>query len=146
MRIGWIGAIVLTLAATAAIAQTGSVQPAPKQDPTGKDKPITLSGCVQSAGEAGADEFTLSDTARDRKRPAKYRLSGADVRQYVGRRVRIVGGLMPSANAAAQAGALDPVQSALAMPGRAPAGTGTVELPEVLVRSVKPLGGTCPPQ
>ena len=68
-------------------------------------KPITLSGCVQR-GESAQDQFTLSE----KKGSQVYRLTGPDLREYVGRRVqivggvaskrfRIVGGLTPSARA-----------------------------------------------
>ena len=111
-------------------------------------KPITLSGCVQR-GESSPDQFTLSEN----KGSQIYRLTGTDLRDYVGRRVqlvggvssnrlKIVGGLTPSANAAAQAGAMDPARAATAAAGGS-AGPGTVELPEFRVKSVRPIDGSC---
>ena len=83
-----------------------------------------------------------------------YRLTGTDVRDYIGRRVQIVGGvqskrftivggLTPNANVAAQAGAMDPARAATAAAGGA-AGPGSVELPEFRVKSVRPVSGGCP--
>jgi hypothetical protein len=111
-------------------------------------KPITLSGCVQR-GESAQDQFTLSE----KKGSQVYRLTGPDLREYVGRRVeivggvaskrfRIVGGLTPSPNAAAQAGAIDPARAANEAAGGS-AGPGTVELPEFRVKSVRPITGSC---
>ena len=110
-------------------------------------KPITLSGCVQR-GESAPDQYTLSES----KGSQIYRLTGTDLRDYVGRRVqltggvparlRIAGGLTPSANAAAQAGAMDPARAATAAASGS-AGPGTVELPEFRVKSVRPVDGSC---
>jgi hypothetical protein len=119
-----------------------------KREPSKPPKPITLSGCVQR-GESGPDEFTLSE----KKGSQIYRLTGTDLREYVGRRVqivggvpsarfRIVGGLTPSPNAAAQAGAIDPARAATAAASGS-AGPGTVELPEFRVKSVRPISGSC---
>lgn len=112
-------------------------------------KAITLTGCVER-GESAPDQFALSEN----KGSQSYRLTGTDLRDYVGRRVqivggvasskklKIVGGLTPSANAAAQAGAMDPSKAATAAAGGS-AGPGTVELPEFRVKSVRPIDGSC---
>jgi hypothetical protein len=117
----------------------------PKTDP----KTISLSGCVVS-GETTPDQFTLEDSAE-----GKYRLTGLKLRDYVGQRVQIAGavvetkrliikgGLSPNANAAAQAGAMDPARAAVAAAGGA-AGPGNVDLPEFKVKSVRPVSGECP--
>jgi hypothetical protein len=110
-------------------------------------KVITLSGCVERTGSTPG-QYTLSEG----KGGAVYKLTGTDVRDYVGRRVEIIGqaprrftiagGLTPSANVAAQAGAMDPTRAAVASAGGS-AGPGTVDLPEFRVKSVKPLSGAC---
>lgn len=112
-------------------------------------KTISLSGCVVR-GETTPDQFTLEDELE-----GKYRLSGVQLHDYVGRRVQIAGGvvgskrltvkggLLPNPNVAAQAGAMDPARAAVASAGGA-AGPGTVELPEFKVRSVRPVTGECP--
>jgi hypothetical protein len=110
---------------------------------------ITLSGCIEH-GESTPGHYTLSDE----KEGSTYRLTGTDFREYIGRRVQIVGGvaskrftivggLTPNANVAAQAGAMDPARAATAAAGGA-AGPGTVTLPEFKVKSVRPVSGSCP--
>jgi len=128
--------VVLTCA-TAASAQPQP--PSPKKPTT-----ITMTGCVEK-GVPPAGGYTLSDGT------SVFRLTGVDVRDFVGRRVqvvggdsrklKIVGGLLPSANVAAQAGAMDPARAATAAADAAAVnGTGT---PEFRVRSVKPITGSC---
>ena len=81
-------------------------------------------------------------TLVDSKGETTYRVSGTDVRPHVGHRVQIVGGLIPSPNVAAQAGAIDPVQAAIAGTGEHAAGPGSVHL-ELHVARVQPLTGAC---
>ena len=132
--------VVASLLTTPLTAQTKSpAKPAPKV--------VTLSGCVERSGST-PEQFTLSEG----KGGAIYRLTGTDVRDFVGKRVElvghpprrftIVGGLTPSANVAAQAGAMDPTRAAVASAGGS-AGPGTVDLPEFRVKSVKPISGAC---
>ena len=111
-------------------------------------KTLALSGCVVR-GESKPDQFTIED-----KIEGKYRLSGINLRDYVGQRVQIAGaivdskrlvikgGLMPNANVAAQAGAMDPARAAVESAGGS-AGPGNVELPEFKVKSVRPATGGC---
>ena len=138
-----VGIALIFVAPTAGVAALQKAEPS-KPAP----KPITLSGCVQR-GESGSDQFTLSEN----KGSQIYRLTGTDLRDYVGRRVqivggiasnrfRIVGGLTPSPNAAAQAGALDPARAATAAASGS-AGPGRVELPVFRVKSVRPITGSC---
>jgi hypothetical protein len=122
-----------------------------KKKAPGKPAPktLSLSGCVVSS-EKTPDQFTLDDATE-----GKYRLTGLRLHDYVGQRVQIAGaivdtkrltikgGLTPSANVAAQAGAMDPARAAVASAGGA-AGPGTVELPEFKVKSVRPVSGGCP--
>ncbi|MBI3492367.1 MAG: hypothetical protein HY047_11390 [Acidobacteria bacterium] len=132
--------LVGLVSATPLAAQTNApAKPASKM--------ITLSGCVARSGST-PDQYTLSEV----KGGAIYKLTGTNVREYVGRRVEIVGqvprrftiatGLTPTANVAAQAGAMDPTRAAVASAGGS-AGPGTVDLPEFRVKSVKPVGGSC---
>jgi len=112
------------------------------------NKMITLSGCVERA-ETMPTQYTLVDT----KEGTTYRLTGTDVRDYIGKRVqivgaqptgrlKIVGGLTPTPNIAAQAGAMDPARAATAAAGGS-AGPGSVSLPEFKVKSVRPVSGSC---
>src|SRR5215471_8663885 len=81
-------------------------------------KVISLSGCVQR--DAASPQQYVIDDAQE----GKYRLTGKDFREYIGRRVTVdggvavkgiavQGGLTPNANIAAQAGALDPSRAAV---------------------------------
>jgi hypothetical protein len=131
-------------------AQTKSAKPeAAKPAP----KVLTLSGCVVR-GETPPGQ-TGQYTIEDKEEGVTYRLTGTDVRDYIGRRVQvvggvpsprrftIVGGLTPNANVAAQAGDMDPARAAVASAGGS-AGPGTVQLPEFKVKSVRPASGGCP--
>jgi hypothetical protein len=120
-----------------------------KPAPKAPDKTMSLSGCVVR-GETTPDQFTLEDATE-----GKYRLSGVKLKDYIGQRVQIAGGvvetkrlvikggLVPTPNVAAQAGSMDPARAAVAAMGGA-AGPGTVDLPEFKVRSVRPVTGGCP--
>jgi hypothetical protein len=111
-------------------------------------KVITLDGCVEKG--SAPNQYTLNDDVNGR-----YQVSGSDIAKYVGRRVEVAGtpgptkfkvkgGLWPTPNVAAQAGAIDPVQAAIAsQPGGGAAGTGSVDLPTLKVRSVRTLDGGC---
>jgi hypothetical protein len=60
-----------------------------------------------------------------------YRLSGADMTGWVGRRVQIVGQMVPTTAGASATN---------------PAVTASSTLPEFRVVSVQPISGNCPPQ
>jgi hypothetical protein len=140
-----IGTIVLVgvgISWTAA-AQSSKTPPPPS-------RALTLSGCV-ARSDAGTDQFTLVDQTDK----TTYRLSGAQVREYVGKRVEVVGGvvgskklkisggLRPTPNVAAQAGAMDPSQAATAAAGGSGPGTGPAPTLEFKVRSVRATPGDC---
>jgi hypothetical protein len=140
---------VLVLALASSIAASVSLA-AQKKDKTPKPAdPLTLTGCVVR-GESAPGQFTLSEG----KDSQTYRLTGTDLRDYVGRRVqivggppdskrlKIVGGLTPSPNIAAQAGAMDPSRAVVAAATDA-GSPGRVELPEFKVKSVRPISGSC---
>src|SRR5215210_6447673 len=119
----YLAAAFLTTLAVTAAAQTAT--------PPSKDKSVTMSGCVTS-GTNPQSAMTFADTDTGNK----YRLSGKSLKKFVGQRVEIVGGaatskftvrggLYPSPNVAAQAGALDPAKAAIAaQPGGTQSGTG----------------------
>ena len=143
MRIRHTLVIVLACSASLAAAQTKTNPP-----PAPAAKTISLTGCVVR-GEAGPNDYTISDAAE-----GPYRLTGMKLRDYVGKRVllaggvqtkrlQIKGGLLPNANVAAQAGAIDPTQAAMANAGGA-AGPGSVRLPEFRVKGIRPVAGGCP--
>ena len=139
--LAWVLTTCITV--TPLAAQGTKADTAPK--PT--NKMITLSGCVERAGTAPT-QYTLVDA-----KEGTYRLTGTDLRSYIGkkveimgaeptRRLKIVGGLTPTPNVAAQAGDMDPARAAMAAAGGS-AGPGTVTLPEFKVKSVRPVSGSC---
>jgi hypothetical protein len=111
--------------------------------PSSQTKLVTLVGCV-AKDETAPGQYTFVES----KGGAMYKLSGTDMHSYIGHEVQVTGGprrfavgfgLVPSPNAAAQAGAVD-------QPPAAAAGTpaaGHAPLPEFRVRSVKTTTGTC---
>jgi hypothetical protein len=118
-----------------------------KSEPKPKNETITLSGCVVRS-ETAPGQYTLADKEAD----VTYRLTGINVRDYVGKpvvvvgtgvkKLAIVGGLTPNPNVAAQAGAMDPTRAIVAGQTSA-ASPGTVGLPEFKVKSVRPTTGSC---
>lgn len=132
------------------IAAAAALAPAQKSEkPTeGKNAIVTLTGCVERGSMP--NQFTLSDVQNGR-----FQVSGNRIARYLGRRVEINGttmprklqargGLWPSPNAAAQAGAMDPARAAVeAQPGGSSTGTGDVDLPRFSVKSVRALDGKC---
>jgi hypothetical protein len=131
-------AFILAGAATGLAAQSTSTSKPPAPPVT---KAITLVGCIQPDA-AKPEWFTLSDT----KTGTTYRLYGADVKEYVWRKVRIIGGLVPSANIAAQAGAIDHTKVATAYQDTARPGPVIVEPLEFSVTRVRRLTGSCAPK
>ena len=150
MRMLLAGALVPAFAAALLAAQTESTSsPANKPAATPTPKTVTLVGCVGGTGAPGKP-YTLSNPQEG----IAYRLTGTNMKAYVGqrveilgrtdeRRLKIVGGLTPSANAAAQAGAMDPARAAIAADPLSTAGKSDPPLPEFRVRTVRPLGGSC---
>jgi hypothetical protein len=143
MQIRYLRALTILASVATFIARVGAADPqtsAPAKKPA--NKILTLDGCVAGDGE----EWVLSGGKDQRT----YRLKGTDMRAYVGqrvrisgvasRRLRIVGGLYPSPNVAAQAGAIDPGQAAQAA---ASAAASTGRLPEFDVKAVQPIAGRC---
>jgi hypothetical protein len=137
--------VIVTLAAGAAIAQTKSET---KSQPKSKTDAITLTGCVVRS-ETAPTQYTLED----KNAGAKYRLTGVDVRDYIGRpvvvvgsgakKLTIVGGLTPTPNIAAQAGAIDPARAAVEAQTAA-ASPGNGDVLEFKVKSIRPSTGSCP--
>ena len=130
-----------------ASSKGAAAMPSMPSMPSKPSKPSTVkvAGCVQK-NEAPAGGYTLSDGT------SIFRLTGVDVRDFVGRRVEIVGGapravkikggLFPSPNVAGQAGAIDPARAAIAATDAAGAQASGAP-PEFRVRSIKPITGSC---
>ena len=70
--------------ARCALGRTGSKKTSAKPAP----KTLSLSGCVVR-GEKTPDQFTIEDAAE-----GKYRLTGLNLRDYVGQRVQIAGAVV----------------------------------------------------
>ena len=137
MRPYFLASFLLACSTTAfAAAQTNPPPTSSTKPSTNPVKRLDLTGCVQDV-EGGLDQYVLVD-GKDKK---TYRLSGKGLRAYVGRNVRVEGGLYPSANVAAQAGAIDPAQAATAALSGS-AGPGTVQV-ELRVQRVRRLAGSC---
>jgi hypothetical protein len=139
MRRPLIASLILAAAATTMGAQ--SSQPSNPTPAPPASKPVTLVGCVQ-VDAAKPEWFMLSDT----KTGNTYHLTGTNVKAYVWRNVRIAGGLVPTANIAAQAGAIDQTKAAMASQGANPPGAGKVEPLEFNVTRVRRLAGSCAPK
>jgi hypothetical protein len=142
-----VSALVL-LSCIVCVGVAGAQSP-PASSPATSRSPVELVGCVSNQpGASGA--FTFDESSG-----SKYKLTGKSVRKYAGQMVRLVGGpqgrklsvsggLWPSANAAGQAGGLDPAQESIArQPGGGGSGVGSINLPEFRVVSVRTVDGSC---
>jgi hypothetical protein len=152
---GLLAALLVAQAAAADAAQTAKTPEPARQSAEregGKDAPkqIRLNGCISRDGiRPGQFNFQDNDSGD------KYRLTGKNLKKFVGQRVEIVGGppgkgltfktgLWPSPNVAAQAGAIDPAQAAVArMPGGAADAPGASPLPEFKVIRLRGVEGAC---
>jgi len=149
------GYLVLAFLVLAGATSAPQATPAEKQSaPPSKaksepNKPITMNGCIVRDASA-AKTFTFTDNTSG----FKYRLSGQDVSKYVGQpmqivgvvdtsRLRVKGGLLPSPNVAAQAGAIDPGKAHVAELGGGTTGSGSPELPTFKVAQVSAAQGEC---
>jgi hypothetical protein len=142
---GLVAAILVFQPASAGYAQSPGT-------PAAKDasKELRLSGCISADGtRPGQFNFLDSDSG------GRYHVTGKNLKKFVNQRVEIVGGppgkgvtfktgLWPSPNVAAQAGAIDPAQAAIArMPGGAADAPGANPLPEFRVTRLRGVEGAC---
>jgi hypothetical protein len=143
------GYLISSALATMFALQSGS-GPAPATT-GGKDpKEIRLNGCI-ARDRIMPGQFTFLDNEGG----GRYRLTGKGLKNFVGRRVEIVGGppgkgitfrtgLLPSPNIAAQAGAIDPARAAVAnLPGGAADANYNTPLPEFRVIRLRNVEGAC---
>ncbi|HET6957341.1 MAG TPA: hypothetical protein VFI56_12185 [Vicinamibacterales bacterium] len=143
--------ILPVIAAAVLLAQAQPSQPAAeKQDP---NAPVTLNGCVQRdyTDSKNANAYTFIENTSG----SRYRLAGKSVSKYSGmsvqvvgvvdtKKLRVVGGLWPSPNVAAQAGSIDVATAAVAaLPGGPTTGVGNVELPILNVTRLSLGQGEC---
>ena len=140
-----LSALALSLAS---VAGTVAMAQAPADKPAKGANLIALVGCVSpNPNQPGG--YMLSEGS---DQLSQYKLTGGKMRAFAGKRVeifgeppkrlRIVGGLYPSPNRAAQGG-FDPVKDAMAAatPANTPGGSA---LQEVRVKSVRVVSGECP--
>lgn len=115
-----------------------------------KPKTLTITGCVERDATSKVDQFTVVD----RKEGIKYKLTGKDFREYLGRPVqldggivvkglKIAGGLQPNPNVAAQAGALDPSRAAVQAATAAGSPGPDTDIEEFRVKEIRPTTGDC---
>ena len=133
----------LIFATTMALgAQSDPASPPGTSDAARTDgKSLTLVGCVQP-DRSKADRYTLSDKTTG----TTYHLTGRNVKAFAWRNVRIVGGLVPTPNLAAQAGAVDQTKAAMASQGANPSGRTPPEVLEFRISRVQATTGDCPPK
>ena len=113
-------------------------------------KEVRLNGCISPDGTRPGQFNFMEDDGLGR-----YHVTGKNLKKFVGQRVEIVGGppgkgitfktgLWPSPNVAAQAGAMDPGQAAIArMPGGAADAPGANPLPEFRITRLRGVEGAC---
>ena len=141
--------VVLAGATAAFAAQAGAQNKSPSSDKPDRNKPVTMNGCVVR-DLAGNSQFMFTDNTDG----TRYRLSGRDVSKFAGqplqivgvvdtRKLRVAGGLTPSPNVAAQAGAIDPGKAAVAALGGGTTGSGSADLPTFRVARVSAAQGEC---
>ena len=144
---------MLSLLAAVLLAAQSS-QPAPKTQPKpDPNAPVTLNGCVSRdyADSKNANAYTFVDNGDG----SRYHLKGRSLSKYSGmsvqvvgvvdtKRVKVVGGLYPSPNVAAQAGNIDPAKAGVAaLPGGPTSGIGNVDLPTLNVTRLSLGQGEC---
>jgi hypothetical protein len=141
------GLLMAMLAFQPAAAAFAQASKTPAKD---APKEMRLNGCIlRDAAAPGQFNFLDNDSG------GKYRLTGKDLKKFVGHRVEIVGGppgkgitfktgLLPSPNVAAQAGAIDTATAAVAnLPGGAADANIVNTLPELHVVRLRGVEGAC---
>jgi hypothetical protein len=125
--------------------------PAPARPATPTDRPSSLRGCISAAPDTNGS-FTLTEQG---PKGSRFRITGRSMRDFAGKLVEVAlvetkgltikGGLWPSPNVAAQAGAIDSSRAAIASQPGANASKPDLPLPEVRVNRVRTLEGSCQP-
>jgi hypothetical protein len=139
----------LLLAMGLAISASARAQTPPKDTDPKSRTSLEFTGCV-SDQPSQSGTFTFPDAQTG----GQFRLTGKKMQKYAGKTVSIVsgsnkgvaisGGLWPSPNVAAQAGAIDPAQASIArQPGGAASGAAPTNLPELKVVRVRNVGAAC---
>jgi hypothetical protein len=135
---------------TATVIAAASIALSAQQQQPKKPKTLTISGCVERDSSSDVDQFTMVD----KNEGIKYKLTGKNFREYLGRPVqldggivvkgvRIVGGLQPNPNVAAQAGSLDPSRAAVQAATAASSPGPDIDIQEFRVKEIRPTTGDC---
>jgi hypothetical protein len=141
MRPGLLTSVVVAAALVAAAARAAAAQPPSPSPPDAAVQPaspaatrLTLSGCVESGAPAGT-RFTLFDPHHG----VMYRLTSARQGLFAGRRIPVVGALVPTPNIAAQAGSIDPATAAFVAAAANPFGRTPFNRLKGHVPEIRPL-------
>jgi len=145
LRSGLVVSLALFFLVVAHAQNTGT-QPStkPSAKSTDQAKPLDIAESLRLTGCIQSDPTSKQMTLTDSKKGVTYFLSGKDVAVYNGKKVTIIGGLMPSPNIAAQGGAVSQTRAANDRLG-ANRGTGDIRTESLFVTSVNPLKGSCRP-
>ncbi len=141
--------VLASATATLLAAAPGPQNPEPSKAKPDPNKPVTMNGCIVR-DMTSTSQYMFTDNTDG----SKYRLSGRDVSKFMGqplqivgvvdtKRLKVVGGLTPSPNIAAQAGAIDPGKAAVAALGGGTTGSGSPDLPTFKVARVSAATGEC---
>jgi hypothetical protein len=117
--------------AAAGAGPAGAAAPPATSETAGATAPAAVGTTGTVAGTAPAGSSSSSASG--------YRLSGADMSTWIGKRVQIVGSLVPAA-----AGAAVTAAASSAIGASAAGASGSSALPEFRVVSVSPATGDCP--
>ena len=117
-----VNALIVPLDA-ATTASAAVVPSAPAEAPTGTSGSLGAAATVRGTAPAGSSSSSVGG----------YRLSGADMTSWIGRRVQIVGTLVSSPTASSTS----PVGTSGTL------GTNPLPMPEFHVVSVQPITGVC---
>ncbi len=138
----------------AALLAAQSPSGAKTETKTEPNAPVTMNGCVTRdyTDSKNANAYTFVDNVDG----SRYHLKGKTVSKYSGMSVQVVGtivdtkklkvtgGLWPSPNVAAQAGAIDPAKAGVAaLPGGPTTGIGNVDIPTLSVTRLSLGQGEC---
>jgi hypothetical protein len=122
--------------------QAGAVTPSPvpgsvSSTPTHPASPARTPGTAGAVGTSGTVVAGTAPAGSSASSISGYRLSGTDMSAWMGRRVQIIGSLVPAAPGAAPA-----TPAAIGAVHIGP--DGSLVLPEFRVVSVSPVTGECP--
>ena len=108
--------VIIFIVAFAGTVHAAAAQPPDARPPNSVRKPLALTEC-RPADPGVGDRAAASHVWTT---PTKHRAVATGALAHFGHGIRVAGGLIPSANIAAQAGDIDPTVAAMAFAGREP--------------------------